>query len=150
MQPINWQQFGLKKDPFDTSALIEGGDLPIGKAFVGRDQEMSFLDSLFESSDRLCLTICGSVGVGKTSLVNFHKFIWKYEKMKLLFSFRREIEASKELLNKRSFLIEIIGSVLRGYFGLTQDYVPLKWLLEAQKDLSEKLKSQRLEQMELF
>lgn len=72
-----------------------------------------FLDSLFESSDRLCLTVCGSVGVGKTSLVNFHKFIWKYEKMKLLFSFRREIEASKELLNKRSFLIEIIGSVLR-------------------------------------
>jgi hypothetical protein len=113
MQPINWQQFGLKKDPFDTSALIEGGDLPIGKAFVGRDQEMNFLNSLFESSDNLCLTICGSVGVGKTSLVNFHKFIWKYKKSKLLFSFRREIEASKELLNKRSFLIEIIGSVLR-------------------------------------
>lgn len=113
MQPINWQQFGLKKDPFDTSALIEGGDLPIEKAFVGRDQEISFLDGLFESSDRLCLTICGLVGVGKTSLVNFHKFIWKYKKIKLLFSFRREIEASKELLNKRSFLIEIIGSVLR-------------------------------------
>ncbi len=113
MQPINWQQFGLKKDPFDTSALIEGGDLPIEKVFVGRDEERNFLNSLFESSDRLCLAICGSVGVGKTSLVNFHKFIWKYEKAKLLFSFRREIEASKDLLNKRSFLIEIIGSVLR-------------------------------------
>ncbi|MBI5753665.1 hypothetical protein HZA40_00795 [Candidatus Peregrinibacteria bacterium] len=113
MQPINWQQFGLKKDPFDTSALIEGGDLPIEKAFVGRDQEKNFLNNLFESSNGLCLTICGAVGVGKTSLINFHKFIWKYEKTKLLFSFRREIEASGELLNKRSFLIEIIGSILR-------------------------------------
>ncbi len=113
MQPINWQQFGLKKDPFDTSALIEGGDLPIEKAFVGRVQEKTFLNSLFESGDRLCLAICGSVGVGKTSLINFHKFIWKYTTKKLLFSFRREIEASKDILNKRSFLIEIIGSVLR-------------------------------------
>lgn len=113
MQIINWQQFGLQKDPYDTSALVEGGDLPIEKAFVGREQERSVLNSLFESGDRLCLAICGQVGVGKTSLVNFHKFIWKNEKPKLLFSFRREIEASKELLNKRSFLIEVIGSVLR-------------------------------------
>ena len=121
MQPINWQQFGLKKDPFDTSALIEGGDLPIEKAFVGRDAERHFLNSLFESGNKICLAICGPVGVGKTSLVNFHKFIWKYEKSKLLFSFRREIEASKDLLNKRSFLIEIIGSVLREFKLLQPD-----------------------------
>src|SRR3989339_139444 len=113
MQPINWQQFGLKKDPYDTVPLVEGGDLPIEKAFIGRQQEKSFLDSLFESTDRACLTICGDVGVGKTSLVNFNKFIWKYRTPKLLFSFRREIEANGELLNKRAFLIEIIGSVLR-------------------------------------
>lgn len=113
MQAVNWQQFGLKKDPFDTTALIEGGDLPIDKAFVGREQEKSFLNGLFESSDRLCLAITGDVGVGKTSLANFHKFIWKYTKPKLLFSFRREIEACSELLNKKNFLIEIIGSVLR-------------------------------------
>ena len=113
MQAINWQQFGLKKDPFDTTALIEGGDLLIDKAFVGREQEKSFLNGLFESSDRLCLAITGDVGVGKTSLANFHKFIWKYTKPKLLFSFRREIEACSELLNKKNFLIEIIGSILR-------------------------------------
>jgi len=113
MNPINWQQFGLKKNPYDTLPLIEGGDLLIDKAFIGRNSEKKFLTSLFESSDRICLTICGDVGVGKTSLANFHKFIWKYTTKKLLFSFRREIEANNDLLNKKSFLIEIIGSVLR-------------------------------------
>jgi len=113
MVPVNWQQFGLRKNPYDTLPLVEGGDLPISKAFVGRESEKSFLDSLFESNDRICLTICGDVGVGKTSLANFHKSIWKYTKNKLIFSFRREIEANTDLLNKKNFLIEIIGSVLR-------------------------------------
>lgn len=113
MQIINWQQFGLKKNPYDTLPLVEGGDLPIEKAFVGREKEKEFLNVLFESESHLCLTICGDVGVGKTSLANFHKFVWKYKKQKLLFSFRREMEACEELLNKKSFLIEIIGSVLR-------------------------------------
>ncbi len=113
MQAINWQQFGLKKDPYDTPPLIEGGDLPIEKAFVGRVSEMNFLNNLFESVDRLCLTVCGNVGVGKTSLANFHKVIWKYKKPRLLFSFRREIEVHENLLHKKDFLIEIIASVLR-------------------------------------
>src|SRR3989339_1171826 len=113
MNTINWQQFGLRKNPYDTLPLIEGGDLAIDKAFVGRDKEREIVDSLLESNDRLCLTICGDVGVGKTSLANFQKFIWKYSKPKLLFSFRREIEANFDLLNKKNFLIEIIGSVIR-------------------------------------
>jgi len=110
---INWQQFGLKKNPYDTIPLVEGGDLPIQKAFVGREKEKEFLDNLFESENHSCLAICGNVGVGKTSLANFQKVIWKYNKPKLLFSFRREMEACDELLNKKNFLIEIIGSVLR-------------------------------------
>lgn len=113
MPQINWQQFGLKKDPYDTCALVEGGELPIEQAFIGRENEKEFLNSTFDSTERLAIAICGDVGVGKTSLTNFHKFIWKYKTPKLFFSFRREIEANKELLNKRSFLIEIIGSVLR-------------------------------------
>ncbi len=113
MQPISWQQFGLKKDPFDTPPLSEGGDLSIEDAFIGRKEESSVIDSLFESSNRVCMAICGDVGVGKTSFANFRKFIWKYQKPKLLFSFRREIEISVELLNKKSFLVEIIASVLR-------------------------------------
>lgn len=110
---LDWQQFGLKRNPFDTLPLVEGGDLPIEKAFVGRMDERDMIDSLFEQETHLCLIVAGEVGVGKTSLVNFQKFIWKYNKSKLLFSSRREIEASKYLLDKRNFLLEIIGSVLR-------------------------------------
>ena len=110
---INWQQFGLKNNPYDTSPLIEGGDMAIEDAFVGRNQERQFLKDVFESENRICLTICGDTGVGKTSLANFHKFIWKYRTEKLLFSFRREMEACDDLLDKKSFIIEILGSVLR-------------------------------------
>lgn len=114
MSIINWQQFGIKKNPYDVLPLIEGGDISIEKAFVGRVRERKFLEDLFTSESRVCLTICGSIGVEKTSLANFHKFIWKYYKDdNLLFSFRREIEISEKMLDKRSFLIEIIGSILR-------------------------------------
>lgn len=81
--------------------------------FVGRDKEIEFLDYIFESERRACLAICGNVGVGKTSLANFQKFIWKYRRTKLLFSSRRELEASDLSLNKKSFLIEMIGSLVR-------------------------------------
>lgn len=113
MRPVNWQQFGLKNNPYDTLPLIEGGYLSIEDAFVGRDKEINFLDNLFESERRVCLAICGNVGVGKTSLANFQKVIWKYRKTKLLFSSRREIEASDLSLNKKSFLLEVIGSMIR-------------------------------------
>lgn len=113
MTLINWQQFGLKKDPYDTQPLVEGGDIKLEDAFVGREKERQFLNDLFESEERICLAILGNVGVGKTSLANFHKFIWKYSKPKLLFSFRREIEACEDLLEKKNFLIEIIASILR-------------------------------------
>ncbi|KKP92700.1 MAG: hypothetical protein US25_C0083G0004 [Candidatus Moranbacteria bacterium GW2011_GWE1_36_7] len=113
MQSVNWQQFGLKSNPYDTLPLIEGGYLSIEDAFVGRDKEIAFLDNLFDSERRGCLAICGNVGVGKTSLANFQKVIWKYKKSKLLFSSRREIEASDLSLNKKSFLLEVIGSIIR-------------------------------------
>ena len=141
MNTINWQQFGLRKNPYDTLPLIEGGDLPIGKAFVGREQEKRIVDSLLESNDRLCLTICGDVGVGKTSLANFQKFIWKYSKPKLLFSFRREIEAKFELLSKKNFLIEIVGSVIREIRLLQPDLLKEKLLMKLSQivDISQTL-----------
>src|SRR3990167_4496552 len=112
MSQSTWQQFGLKADPFDTYPLAEGGDIPIDDAFVGREEEILSINRLFASQNNVALTICGNVGVGKTSLANFQKWNWKFHKEKLLFSFRREIEASEELLTKRNFLMEIIASVL--------------------------------------
>ncbi len=121
MNIINWQQFGLKKNPYNIQPLVEGGDLPIEKAFIGREKEIKYLNDLFANEDRLCLTLCGNVGVGKTSLANFVKFINKYSQQKLLFSPRREIEASIELLNKKNFIIEIIGSTIKEIKLLQRD-----------------------------
>jgi len=110
---INWQQFGLKTNPYNTNALVEGGELSIEDAFIGRNQERKVLNDIFASDTKVCLAVCGETGVGKTTLANSHKFLWKYKREKLLFSCRREIEASDTLLNKQSFLLEIIGSILR-------------------------------------
>jgi hypothetical protein len=111
---INWQQFGLRTSPYHTLPLVEGGELSLEEAFIGREVERNTINDHFESENNICLTICGDTGVGKTSLANFSKFIWKYNKgEKFLFSCRREIEASNTLLDKQSFLLEIIGSVLR-------------------------------------
>lgn len=110
---INWQQFGLKTNPYDTNALVEGGTLSLEEAFIGRQAERKILNDLFESDDRVCLTICGETGVGKTSLANAHKHLWKYKREKLLFSCRREMEVSDTHLDKQSFILEIISSVLR-------------------------------------
>src|SRR3989344_9420581 len=110
---INWQQFGLKTNPYDTDPLVDGGELPLQDAFIGRDGEREILSDLFESETNICLTLCGDTGVGKTSLANFQKFIWKNNTKNPLFSCRREVEASDTLLDKQSFLLEIIASVLR-------------------------------------
>ncbi len=111
---INWQQFGLKSNPYDIHPLIEGGELPLEKAFIGRTYELETLNNIILSDSRACITILGSVGVGKTSLANFLKYHFKYKENTLpLFSFRREIEASESLLDKRMFILEVMGSVLR-------------------------------------
>lgn len=110
---INWQQFGLKKNPYNIRPLQEGGDAPIEKLFVGREKEQHILDRIFASDESGCLTICGKVGVGKTSLANYEKHVWKYNRPKLLFSARRELEANEGCLTKQQFILGIITSVLR-------------------------------------
>ena len=128
---INWQQFGLRSNPYDTNPITEGGELPIDQAFVGRKAEIKTIQDVFLSDSRACLAILGNVGVGKTSLANYSKYILKSgKKGKILFSFRREMEASKNLLNKRNFLIEIIGSTLREIKLLDPDLIKKEELLQ--------------------
>lgn len=113
MHAVHWSQFGLKQNPYDIRPVSEGGPLPLEKAFVGRVRERKMLNTLFQSEQRLCVAVCGDFGVGKTSLVNMHKYHWKYHEKRALFSSRREIEATPDILNKKNFLIEVIGSLLR-------------------------------------
>ncbi|MFQ5493346.1 MAG: winged helix DNA-binding protein [Candidatus Dojkabacteria bacterium] len=108
-----WPEYGLRSDPFDTMPLIEGGDINIEKAFVGRKSERDLIDEIFSATNGSRITITGDVGVGKTSFTNFEKYLWKYQKKERgIFSFRGEIEAKDTLLNKNTFLLEIIASTL--------------------------------------
>ena len=36
---MNWQQFGLRTNPYDTLPLVEGGDLSLDEAFIGREKD---------------------------------------------------------------------------------------------------------------
>ncbi len=114
MNSISWTLYGLKKNPFDTAPLVEGGDISIDKAFTGRVHERNVIDSIISSYEQACIIIEGKVGVGKTSLASFEKVIWKSgKKNKKLFSFRGELEASMRSLNKQTFLLEVIHALLR-------------------------------------
>src|SRR3989338_11246917 len=69
-----WELYGLKTNPFSTSPLlVQGGILPID-CFFGRDAELKRLSRVFSSGGGNRLLVCGDVGVGKTTLVNFARY----------------------------------------------------------------------------
>ena len=141
MSLIQWQSFGLRGNPYDTTALTEGGELGLKDAFIGRVAEREFLDGLLLSDRRLALAVCGDTGVGKTSLANYEKYLWKREMPKALFSFRREIEVSEALLTKPKFLLEIIASVIREIRLIDQDLLkePVLAALDRMVDITDTL-----------
>lgn len=105
-----WEAYGLKGNPFTTSPLVEGGALPIEQAFIGRKEELRILADVMRE-ERASVFVSGNVGVGKTSLLNFHKHRFRTTDENPLLSPRRELEATKELMSKREFLLEIISAV---------------------------------------
>lgn len=129
-----WQQLGLRANPFDTVALVEGGNIDIKQAFVGRERERQILARVTASQSHSCIAICGAVGVGKTSLANVHKYHWKSsQKGKPLFSYRGEIEARRYLLDKRTFIVEIIATILRELELLDPGLIPQHEVLQGIK-----------------
>ncbi|MBI5225525.1 winged helix-turn-helix transcriptional regulator [Candidatus Micrarchaeota archaeon] len=69
-----WELYGFKTDPFSTSPLLlYGGQLPI-TSFYGRRKEIETLLKNFSSSGGSRQLVCGDVGVGKTTLVNYARY----------------------------------------------------------------------------
>lgn len=65
-----WEIYGLKSNPFTVFPLpVVGGNLPIEKAFFGREDEIRRLKNNFRSGESRTL-VSGEPGVGKTSFVN--------------------------------------------------------------------------------
>ncbi len=109
-----WNKFGLRGNPYDTNPLIEGNNINVENAFVGRSQEISSINKILSSFDEGNICILGKAGVGKTTLANHVKYNWKSKRVdKVLFSARTELEANIQTLNKRSFIFEILSSLYR-------------------------------------
>jgi hypothetical protein len=66
-----WELYGVRENPFSTSPLlVKGGTLPI-ESFVGRQEQVDRLLKLFTSKGGSRILVCGDIGVGKTTFVNY-------------------------------------------------------------------------------
>lgn len=74
-------QFGLKGNPFDSSALSASVHalLPIATAFVGREMsnpESRTITNILRTPGGGRFVVEGEIGVGKTTFVNYHRYLW--------------------------------------------------------------------------
>ncbi|MBI5389962.1 MarR family transcriptional regulator [Candidatus Woesearchaeota archaeon] len=70
-----WSRYGLRESPFITSPTRLLGILPIDKVFSGREQETKRLVKILTSSNSTRTLILGDYGVGKTTFVNYVKWV---------------------------------------------------------------------------
>lgn len=111
-----WQLYGLKGNPFDTRALslVSEALLPISKAFVGRghdSKESQLLTNVLRNPGGACLVVEGEIGVGKTTFVNYHRFLWEHEASDRLFTPVNEIGLGFHGTIK-DFLMNILDSLI--------------------------------------
>jgi DNA-binding transcriptional ArsR family regulator len=85
-----WERYGFRDNPFDTRALSlsPGSLLSVAEAFVGRGMgsaESKLMTNFLRSAGGGRVVVEGDVGVGKTTFVNYHRYLWQTEaKTKLL------------------------------------------------------------------
>lgn len=108
----HWKSWGFLGNPFDTKALsVYSKPLNISKAFVGRSMETNeskSLLNLIRNPGGGCVIVEGDIGVGKTTLVNYHRYLWEYEAEDKILSTVREIPVYSNW-EAKDFLIEILG-----------------------------------------
>jgi GTPase SAR1 family protein len=70
-----WESYGLSENPFSTNPLlVQGGVIPI-TCFIGRSAELSRINKQFRSKGGTRTMVVGDVGVGKTSFVNYARYL---------------------------------------------------------------------------
>lgn len=111
-----WERYGFKGNPFDTRALSTAAQsiLPITKAFVGRDmssRESMLLTNVLKSPGGARAVVEGEIGVGKTTFVNYHRYIWEHEAKTRLFTPVQEIAVSPQW-NVREFLLNVLAALV--------------------------------------
>lgn len=111
-----WRNYGFRDNPFDTSALCNYQDsiLPIKDAFIARGhdcQASNMVNNLLSSQGGCRFVLEGEVGVGKTTFINYYKYIWENEAKDRLFTPISEISFGRSW-NIGNFMLNILSSVV--------------------------------------
>ncbi len=119
-EQLVWANYGLMGDPFDTRALslFKYSRLSVENAYVPRETigkltPTQQLNRFLRAEGGGCVLVEGEVGVGKTSLVNHHRYTWQ-KAAQSLFTPISEISAEKDW-TKRQFLIDLLNSLARTF-----------------------------------
>ncbi len=121
------RRFGFEDNPYDTSALSlsQQSLLPISKAFVGRDMEnieFKTVTNILRLAGGNRFVIEGEVGVGKTTFVNYNRYLWENESIDKLFT------PSQELLfdpnwTAKDFLMNILSALIQKLITLYSEKI---------------------------
>lgn len=111
-----WARYGFRGNPFDTGALSASADalLPIAQAIVGREMESPesrMLLGVVRSVGGGRVVVEGEIGVGKTTFVNYHRYLWEVEAQDKLLTPATEITLTSDL-SVGEFIANVIGAVL--------------------------------------
>ena len=111
-----WERFGFRDNPYDTRALSLSSDalLPIAKAFIGRgdsSEESKVMTNFFRNPGGGRIVVEGDVGVGKTTFVNYHRFLWETEAKDRLLTPSSEISVHIDW-TPEDFLVAALGSLV--------------------------------------
>jgi hypothetical protein len=111
-----WSRYGFRGNPFDTMALSASAQslLPIGQAIVGRGMESpesKMLLGILRSMGGGRAIVEGDIGVGKTTFVNYYRYLWEAEATDKLLTPATEITLARDL-SVGEFVGNIIGAVL--------------------------------------
>jgi DNA-binding MarR family transcriptional regulator len=109
-------QFGLKGNPFDSSALSASVHalLPIATAFVGREMsspESRTITNILRTPGGGRFVVEGEIGVGKTTFVNYHRYLWENETKDRLLTPIQEIAVDIHW-GVKEFLFNILGALI--------------------------------------
>lgn len=111
-----WERFGFRDNPYDTRALSLSSDalLPIEEAFIRRDgtsEESRVMTNFFRNPGGGRIVVEGDVGVGKTTFVNYHRYIWETEAKDCLLTPSSEISVHVDWA-AQDFLVAALGSLI--------------------------------------
>ncbi len=110
-----WERFGFQDNPYDTRALSLSPESPlsVAEAFVGRGEKSSewqLLMNFLRNPGGGCAVVEGDVGVGKTTFVNLHRYLWENEAQTKLLTPASEISVQRDW-GVREFLLSVVGAL---------------------------------------